>query len=188
MFKNIIFFIFFLLSNKSFSSDLGDYIQYGAGYYSSIAIHELGHASAAKYFGAKNISIEVPQKGTYFSGVTRYEISSDTSRLRQRIISISGLVAGNLANEIVIQTNGLHSNAFAQGIASTAHITNVANVFNYYTRIRGQNGWYGNDIDEYELSGGNPHVLSTILIGYTVWSLKRMSDKNIPLFGFEYKF
>ncbi len=172
------------------SNDLSDVIQYGAGYYGSIYIHELGHAAAAKYFGGTDITIEVPKKGTLFSGVTYYKLDNSihNSKSNKRIRSLSGLIAGNLANEIILQTNGLHSNPFAQSIASSAHIINLANVFNYYSKIRGENGWGGNDIDDYELSGGNPHVLSAILLGYTLWSLKRMGDKNIPFFGIEYKF
>jgi hypothetical protein len=191
MYRKVIYsLILFFVSVKSMSNDLTDIIQYGAGYYSSIYIHELGHAAAAKAFGASDITIELPIKGSLFSGATYYNVdnSINLSKSNERLMSLSGLIAGNLANEIVIETNGLHSNPFSQSIAASAHIVNFSNVFNYYTRIRGENGWGGNDIDSYELNGGNPHILSAILISYTLWSLKRMSDKNIPLFGVEYKF
>ena len=181
MFKSVLFILLMTLSGKGVSKDLSDYIQYGAGYYSSVYIHELGHATAAKYFGATKIRIEVPRKGTLFSGATYYKLDTSTQN-KEKIISLSGLIAGNLANEIVIQTSGLHSNSFAQGIASTAHATNLATVYNYYINRK------ANDIAAYEQNGGNPHILSTALVGYTLWSLKRMSDKNIPLFGIEYNF
>jgi len=184
MFKSVLSILLVTFCGKGVSKDLSDYIQYGAGYYSSIYIHELGHATAAKYFGATNIRIEVPRKGTLFGGATyhTFDTPAQGSQLREKVLNLSGLLAGNLAHEIVIQTNGLHSNSFAQGIASTAHVTNLANVYNYYINRK------ANDIAGYEQSGGNPHVLSTALVGYTLWSLKRMSDKNIPLFGIEYKF
>ena len=176
-------------SCRAYSNDLSNLIQYGAGYYGSIYIHEFGHAVAAKYYGASDIEIQVAQKGNYFGGVTHYKNSIENSTpFTNRVESLAGLLAGNLAGEIVIQKEGLHSNPFAQSIASTAQVTNLANVYNYYTRHRGENGWEGNDIDQFELSGGNPHLLSAILAGYTIWSLKRMGEKHIPLYGFEYKF
>jgi len=70
MYRKVIYsLILFSVSVKSISNDLTDIIQYGAGYYSSIYIHELGHA-AAKAFGASDITIELPIKGSLFSGAT----------------------------------------------------------------------------------------------------------------------
>ena len=165
-----------------------DFLEYGAGIYSSIYIHEVGHALTAKLYGAENIDINVPAEGGgWLSGETKYVMPSRT-RSADRMITVSGLFAANLAAEVVLQNDGLHDSAFAQSIFGTAHASNVMHVFRYYTKIRGRNGWKGNDIDHYELSGGNPHVLSAILLGYTAWSLSRASDKQLPLFGVSFEF
>lgn len=189
MVKNLIItLVIFLFPHKAISNDISDYIQYGAGYYSSIYIHELGHAAMAKYLGATDIKIEVPKKGTVLSGITYYKRGAENSEFTRRMESISGLLAGNMASEIAIQNKELHSSPFLQSIVATAQVVNIANVYNYYTKIRGINGWNGNDIDNYELNGGNPHILSAILVSYSIWSLNRMSKNSIPLYGLELNF
>ena len=179
-----------LFSEKSFGSDLSNIIQYTAGYYGSIYFHEVGHATVAKLGGASEISIEVPEKnGSIFGGVTHYVNSPEnTSEGFRQAEDLAGLFFGNAAAEFVIQKPGLHGNPFAQSIASSAQVVNLVNVYHYYARVRGVNGWEGNDIDRFELDGGNPHILSAVLVGYTVFSLKRMSKKSIPLFSVNLKF
>ena len=185
----IILFMFFSAFSNASKSDFFDVIEYGAGIYGSIYIHELGHAATAKYFGATDMEINVPQKnGGFLSGETLFKMSNNTP-FKSRVISASGLIASNLASELVLQVDGLHTNQFAQSIFATGQISNVMHVYRYYTEIRGKNGYgSGNDIDHYEMSGGNPHIFSALLIGYTFWAIKRASDKNIPIFGVSINF
>ncbi len=189
--KKGIFVLFMLFSTfaKSSDSDVFDVVEYGAGIFSSIYIHELGHAATAKFFGAYDLEINVPKKnGNLLSGEVTYKIQNYTP-FKSRMISVSGLVAANLASEFILQNEGLHSNQLAQSVFYTGQISNIMNIYRYYTEIRGQNGYgSGNDIDHYELAGGNPHILTTLLAGYTIWSLKRASDKSIPIFGISYRF
>ncbi|MBC7490481.1 MAG: hypothetical protein H7240_11445 [Glaciimonas sp.] len=182
--------LFFLMTENSFGNDFSKFIQYGAGYYGSVYFHEVGHATAAKLGGASEIFIEIPGKnGNIFGGVTHYLNSpKNNSEGFRQAVNLAGLVFGNAASEFVIQKPGLHGNPFAQSIASSAQIINLANVYRYYGRVRGVNGWNGNDIDRFEIDGGNPHILSAVLVGYTLWSLKRMSKKSIPLYSINLKF
>jgi hypothetical protein len=54
--------------------------------------------------------------------------------------------------------------------------------------VRGVNGYAGNDIDQYELAGGNPHLMSAALTGYTLWTLHRMRKSEVPLFYVNLRF
>ena len=182
-----VIFMVIVIPSPVWSSDLPSYI---AGAYTKLLIHELGHAAVAKGYGASDVTIEIPRENaSLYSGVTYYtSVSPDTETATfKKVMSVSGLVAANLAGEIVIHQDGLHDNAFAQGILSMFLISNLTHVVKYYTGYRSADG-LGNDIDSFEFAGGNPHVLSGILLGYTLWSLKRMSDKSIPLFGINLSF
>ena len=88
----------------------------------------------------------------------------------------------------MLQRPGLHHSPYAQAVLGTALISNVMHVTQYYTRVRGVGGYAGNDIDEYELAGGNPHVMSAVLVGYTVLAMRRMQKKEIPLFYVNLRF
>lgn len=57
----------------------------------------------------------------------------------------------------------------------------MVHVVTYYTRVRGRNGYRGNDIDAFELAGGNPHLLSAALLATSAYALQRMHKKNIPV-------
>ena len=185
-----IFLIVFSASTKASERELGNYLQYAAGIYGSIYIHEWGHAAVAYMGGATDIDIDVPRKdGSLLSGNTSYQIAEDKNSPAFKLsVDIAGLITANMAGELVIQKPGLHGNPFAQSIATTNCIANLKHVYTYYTHIRGRDGHIGNGIDAFEMDGGNPHILSALLVTYTLWSLKRMEEKSIPLYGLEYKF
>lgn len=159
-----------------------------AGIYSSIYIHEGGHALAYKLMGATDVSIEVPRRGTVLSGQTTGTFSKPATQGQLQVAAVSGLLAANLAGELVLQNKGLHGSPYAQSILGTSLFSNAIHVAQYYTKVRGVNGYAGNDIDQYELAGGNPHLMSAVLMGYTLWTLQRMREKEVPLFYVNLRF
>jgi hypothetical protein len=161
--------------------DLVNGIESVAGIYSSIYLHEAGHALAFKLAGATDILIEVPRPGSVLGGLTTARVPAPLSSDQRQFIAVSGLVASSLAAEVVMQRQGLHRSAYAQSLLGTAVTSNLIHVYQYYAQVRGVNGWAGNDIDQYELSGGNPHGLSSALTAYSLWTLSRMRKNNIPL-------
>ncbi len=167
--------------------DLRNGLEYVGGIYANILAHEVGHALTAKAFGATDIRIRIPREGI-FDGITTYNHPRGLSNEQNRMVSVAGLLSANLVGEVVIQRNGLHHSPFAQSMLGTALASNVIHVFTYYTKARGRNGYRGNDIDAFELSGGNPHLLSAGLLAYTAWSLSRASKQQIPLFGVQVQF
>lgn len=170
-------------------NDISNATQTVGGIYGSLYIHELGHALVFKAFGATDISIQVPRKGEVFNSATTANFPSlGLSNSQLQIVSASGLLTANLAGEIVLQNNNFYGSPFAQSILGTALISNVMHVYGYYTKVRGVNGYAGNDIDSFELAGGNPHVFSAVLIAYTAWSLQRMQKNEIPLFYLNLKY
>jgi hypothetical protein len=82
---------------------LVDFLGCTAGIYSSIYIHEVGHAIVYKALGASDITIEVPQRGTIFSGRTLGNFAQPLTQGQRRLAAISGLAAANLAGEVVLQ-------------------------------------------------------------------------------------
>lgn len=163
---------------------LTDVIQYGAGVYGSIFVHEVGHAITAKYYGAYDIDINIPRKdGGFLSGEVTYKIPKRTYE-SERVIAVSGLVAANMASELIIQNKDLYTNPFAQGVLATSHITNLRYVYKYYLS---DSKAYG-DLEKYANAQGYIHAFNALIVGYTLWSLKRMSDKSIPIFSFEMSF
>jgi hypothetical protein len=159
-----------------------------AGIYSSVYIHELGHALVFKAFGATDIDIEVPRKGMLLSSITTARATERFSASQRQILAVSGLASAALASEFVLRQPGLHKSRYAQAVLGTGLATNVVHVYDYYTGIRGKNGYTGNDIDAFELAGGNPHLFSATLLTYSVFALHRMRKKNIPLFYVNLKF
>jgi hypothetical protein len=177
-------FLFISFSAKSSESDVFEALQYGAGIYGSIYIHELGHAITAKYYGGYDIDIDVPRKdGGWLSGNTSYKLPKRTYE-SERVTAVSGLVATTLVSEVIIQNDGLYKNPFAQSVLATSHVTNIRYVYKYYTNDSHAIG----DLEQYARAGGYIHAFNALLVGYTVWSLKRMSDKSIPLFSVGFKF
>jgi len=174
--------MFFLTASPSYASDdAQDAIQVIGGIYAGIFIHEVGHAVTAKLNGATDINIEVPRKGTLLGGITHLRFPKKPSPMGSQLIDISGLLTANLAGEIIIQKDGLHSNPFASGIVSSVQASNLIHVASYYM---GEN----NDIKSFERNGGNAHLFSALLVGYTLYSLDRMGKKQIPLFGVDFNF
>ena len=172
-----------LNSAKALESDISNALQTIGGIYSSIYIHELGHAIAFKAFGATEISIEVPMKGKLLGGLTTATIPKNEFTQREALITAgAGLVAANLAGEIVIQNQNFHKSAYAQSILGTALISNVRHVQAYYTEYVGKDGYTGNDLDDFESQGGNPHLFAAGLLAYSAWSLHRLNKQKIPLF------
>jgi hypothetical protein len=166
-------------------SDLAKGFQFGAGAFASIYFHEVGHAVTAKALGADDIHIQVPRQDCIFCGGTysTFPKSVVLSPAQNQMRYASGLIAQNLAAQIVVQNRGMYQSAFGQGIMGTNIVSNVRHVYSYYTKRVGENGWQGNDLDGYAQSGGNPHVFSALLLTYTAYSLHRMRQKEIPLFG-----
>ena len=78
----------------------------------------------------------------------------------------------------MLHHESLSRSGFGQGLVATNLYSNAAHVFSYYTKVRGRNGYQGNDIDSFELAGGNPHLLSAGLLAYSAYALHRMHKKN----------
>lgn len=176
-------------SAEAFETDVKSAAGYVGGTYSSIWIHEAGHALALKAFGAKDIQINVPRDGCLLCGETVSKpVAGGFSASQTQAIAGAGLFAANLAGEVVMQRPSLHGGAFAQGVLGAALYSNAAHVYAYYTRRVGVDGYRGNDIDAYEAAGGNPHILSAALLAYTAWTLSRMQKKEIPFFFVNFRF
>jgi hypothetical protein len=167
---------------QALEQDIGNALQTVAGIYSSIYIHEFGHALVFKALGATDITIEVPPKGKILGGLTTARFPAPFSSGQQQMIAVSGLLASSLAGEVVLQRQGLHHSPYAQALLGTAVIANLRHSYAYYTRIVGQDGYSGNDIDRFEQAGGNPHLFTAALLTYTAWTLQRMKREGIPLF------
>lgn len=170
-------------SSKALESDVSNALQTVGGIYSSIYIHELGHAIAFEAFGATEISIEVPIKGKILGGITTATLPRENFTQRNALVTVAaGLVAANLAGEIVIQNPKMHSSPFSQSILGSSLFSNVRHVQAYYTQYVGKDGYTGNDLDHFESLGGNPHLFSAGLLAYSAWTLHRMNKQKIPLF------
>ena len=153
-----------------------------AGIFAGIYVHELGHAAADHAAGAEQIRIRVP--GTQCSllcGETQAAWRVPPTPAQARTINAAGFIASNLAAELMLQHESSARSGFGQGFIATNLYSNAAHVFTYYTKVRGRDGYRGNDIDAYELSGGNPHLLSAGLLAYSVYALHRARKKEIPI-------
>ncbi|MEC5218428.1 hypothetical protein RCH09_003399 [Actimicrobium sp. GrIS 1.19] len=153
-----------------------------AGIFAAIYVHELGHASVFYIAGADEVHIRVP--GTQcmlLCGQTDVKWSGNPTQATRKLASGAGFVTSNLAAELLLHSEGGARSAFGQGFIATNLYSNVSHVFTYYTNVRGKNGYQGNDIDSYELAGGNPHLLAAGLVSYSLYALRRMERKNIPV-------
>jgi hypothetical protein len=174
-----------LIGSRGYAQDtvISDIAGTAVGIYGSIYVHEFGHALALKAKGAENIAIKVPPEGKILGGITTYDPpEAPFTRSQSQLITVAGFAAANVASELMLQRPNLYNTRAGQGFIGANLVSNVRHVYTYYTQYRGRDGYTGNDIDNYELAGGNPHLLSAALIGYTVWSLQRMQKKEIPLF------
>lgn len=124
----------------------------------------------------------------FFCGEIKSKFPKPFTREQNQALYASGLIAQNIAAEMVIRNKVLGQNALGQSLAGTAIISNVMHVYGYYFKYIGRDGWKGNDIDGYYQNGGNPHIFSAALLAYTAYSLQRMRQKEIPLFGVSLKF
>lgn len=172
-----------LSAAKALESDVSNALQTVGGIYTSIYIHEIGHAIAYKAFGATDISIQVPPKGKLLGGLTTASFPANEFTQREALITAgAGLVAANFAGEFVIQNSNFHQSPFAQSILGSTLFSNVRHVQAYYTQYVGKDGYTGNDLDHFESLGGNPHLFSAGLLAYSAWTLHRMNKQKIPLF------
>jgi len=182
--KGLVLLTGLVLSNASqaASHDVERAAGAAAGIFAGIYVHELGHAAAFRAAGAEEIRIRVP--GTQCSllcGETQAAWRMPLSLAQGRMINAAGFIASNLAAELMLQHESSARSGFGQGFIATNLYSNAAHVFTYYTKIRGRNGYRGNDIDAYELTGGNPHLLSAGLIAYSVYTLHRARKKEISI-------
>ncbi|WP_426191726.1 hypothetical protein [Massilia sp. DWR3-1-1] len=162
--------------------DIGRGVGAAAGIVAGIYVHELGHAAAFELAGAEQIRIRVPgPQCRLLCGQTdvTWPVAPGAAALRR--ISVAGFVASNLAAEGLLRHDSAARSGFGQGLMATNLYSNVAHVVTYYTKVRGRNGYRGNDIDSYEMAGGNPHLLSASLLAYSVYALRRMHQKHIPV-------
>lgn len=160
-----------------------------AGIYSSIYVHELGHAIAFHARGAEDVRIHIPGRHCKIAcGMTSARDTQVHSAAVLQLGSASGFLAANIASELALQNESVARSGFGQGFLAANLYSNGKHVFDYYTKIRGRNGYRGNDIDAYEMSGGNPHLLSAGLLAYSVVSLHRMKKKGIPVMFLQLRF
>jgi len=167
---------------------VGNYALFTAGALSTIGIHELGHAAAIELSGGNVEKIELFNNGI-LSAATYGNINELTPK-KQKFVIASGLLTTSLLSEAIIQTKSLHNNAFAQGALSWSLASNIWHVKNFYFNRIEKDGWQGNDIDYYESIGGNPHILSALLLGYSAWAIYRIerNTKIIPLININLSF
>lgn len=180
-----------LLASHAAQADNG--IQHAAGavagIFAGIYIHEAGHALAFRAAGAEEIRIRVPgEQCALLCGQTSVKWAGARNSITDGTISAAGFMASNLATALLIRHEGAAKSAFGQGMIATNLYSNVAHVVTYYTKIRGRDGYRGNDIDDYEVAGGNPHLLSAGLLAYSLYALHSMHKKKIPILFVQMRF
>ena len=190
--KSAIILIGLLLSQAAPAAQAND-LQRGAGAAAGIVagiyIHELGHGAAFSANGAEQISIRVPgPQCVLLCGQTDALLPVMPSPAARRVISTAGFMASNVAAELLLRNESAARSAFGQGFVATNLYSNVSHVVIYYTKIRGRDGYRGNDIDNFELAGGNPHVLSAALVTYSLYALQRAHKKRIPVMFMQVRF
>jgi hypothetical protein len=154
----------------------------GAGVFAGIYIHELGHAVVARAAGAQNVEIMVPgPQCKLFCGTTKLSLDRALNANERRALSVAGFAASTVAAELAIADRKAATSAFGQGIVATHLYSNVSHVYTYYTRYVGVDGYKGNDIDQFEQAGGNPHFLSAVLVLHAAAIVYRMRQREIPL-------
>jgi len=191
--RAIIFLSTFLLLVTQAKADAVDIGEFTLGVFSSIAIHELGHATAVTAAGGHVSKIELYQNGL-LSGATYYDRPAQTKG-ENKLIAVSGLLTTSLATEVIIQNQSLHDKSFAQGMLAMNLLSNASYVYNFYTKRFGVDGWRGNDIDVYESYGGNANAFNLLLVAHTIYSIYRIDHETdiVPfakrnLFGVSFKF
>lgn len=153
-----------------------------AGIYAGIYVHELGHAAAFTAAGAEQVRIRVPgPQCRLLCGQTDVTWARAPAAGAGLAINAAGFIASNVAAEGLLRSDAGARSGFGQGFIATNLYSNVVHVATYYTSIRGRNGYRGNDIDTFELAGGNPHLLAASLVAYSVYAVHRMRTRNIPI-------
>lgn len=166
----------------AFDRDLQNAAGAAAGIVGSIYVHELGHALAFQLRGATDIAIHVPgPQCRLLCGSTAGRWSRPLTRAEARWSSAAGFLAANLVSEALLDRRSLATSGLGQGYIAANLYSNVAHVYTYYTQRVGVGGYRGNDIDDFAAAGGNPHLLSAALVGYSLYTLKRMHERQIPL-------
>ena len=169
-------------SATALSHDMTNAAGATAGIVGSIYGHELGHALAFRLMGASDITIQVPgEQCRLLCGATRARLGHPLSADERRWASAAGLLSANLTSEALLGRRAVARSGFGQGYLAANLYSNAFHVYSYYTRRVGTDSYAGNDIDQFEAAGGNPHLLSAALVGCTLYSLKRMHDRRIPL-------
>ena len=164
------------------ASDLADAAGAAAGIAASIYAHELGHGISFRLAGATEVAIQVPgEQCKLLCGSTTARMDRPLTAEERRWNSVAGLLSANLLSEALLSRRSLARSGFGQGFVAANLYSNVAHVYTYYTRRVGVDGYRGNDLDEYEAAGGNPHLLSAVLLGYSLYAVHRMRDRQIPL-------
>jgi len=158
------------------ANTVGNYALFTTGALSTIGIHELGHAAAIELLGGDVEKIELFNNGI-LSGATYGNINV-LSPPKQQFVLAAGLLTTSLLTEAIIQTKSLHGNAFAQGAMSWSLASNIWHVKNFYFNKIEKGGWQGNDIDYYKAVGGNPHILSALLLAYSAWAIYRINRQT----------
>lgn len=153
-----------------------------SGIAASLYAHELGHAIAFRSFGASDVTIHVPgDQCKLLCGATTARLDRALSASETRWASGAGLLSANLISEALLDRRSLATSGFGQGYLAANHYSNLFHVYSYYTRRVGVDGYRGNDIDQFEAAGGNPHLLSAALVSYSLYSLQRVRERRIPL-------
>lgn len=160
-----------------------------AGIFAGIYLHEAGHAFAFYAAGAKEIQIRVPgAQCALLCGQTDAKWDGVSTPATARVINAAGFIASNLTSELLVRHEGAAKSGIGQGIIATNLYSNLSHVVTYYTKVRGRDGYGGNDINAYEMAGGNPHLLSAALLTYSAYALHRMHKKKIPVLFVQLRF
>lgn len=169
-------------SPAALANDLGNTVGAMVGIATSVYVHELGHAVGFRAFGASEVTIHVPgDQCKLLCGSTTARLDRPLIADERRWLSAAGLLSANLLGEGLLGSRSLARSGFGQGYVAANLYSNVYHVYSYYTRRVGTDGYRGNDLDAYEAAGGNPHLLSAVLVMYSLYSVKRMHDRQIPL-------
>ncbi len=159
------------------------------GIAAGIYVHELGHATAFWLQGATDIRIQVPgEHCRLLCGSTHARFEQPLTPRQQQWASTAGLLASNLVAEALLARRSLARSSVGQGLIAGNEASNLLHVYGYYTRRVGEDGYRGNDLDQFEAAGGNPHLLGAVLVAQSLYAAKRMRDRQIPLLFVKLRF
>lgn len=169
--------------------DAQDLLGLAGGVMGAIAVHEAGHAALALAVGAQDVRIRVPgSQCRLLCGQTRYTLTRRLSPLEGQAVTAAGFAASTLATQWVLSSDRAARSGLGQGVVATHLYSNVAHVWRYYTQVVGVDGYRGNDIDHFAAHGGNPHLLSALLLGHAVYTLDRLRRREVPLLWVQLRF